>query len=127
MNKIRKLDRRQFLKLGMKAGGSAVALSAIPIQLLAQDAVTESEPLAQAMGYVEDATKTDTAKFPKRAGEAGAELDPAGAHLEIAGDRLAAADPAGLHAEPCLSRSTRARTCRYRLRPRRAIAAHAGL
>jgi hypothetical protein len=72
VNEIRKLDRRQFLKLGMKAGGSAVALSAIPIQLLAQDAVTESEPLAQAMGYVEDATKTDTAKFPKRAGEAGA-------------------------------------------------------
>ena len=56
----------------MKAGGGALALSAIPIQLLAQDAVSESEPLAQAMGYVTDATKVDTAKFPKRAGEAGA-------------------------------------------------------
>lgn len=72
MNKSRKLDRREFLKLSMKAGGGALALTAIPIQLIAQDKVAESEPLAQAMGYVEDASKTDTAKFPKRAGEAGA-------------------------------------------------------
>ena len=49
-----------------------LALSAIPIELVAQDAVSESEPLAQAMGYQSDASKVDTAKFPKRAGEAGA-------------------------------------------------------
>jgi hypothetical protein len=67
-----KIDRREFLKFGMKAGGGMLALSAIPIQLVAQDAVAESEPLAQAMGYVEDASTVDTAKFPKRAGEAGA-------------------------------------------------------
>ncbi len=73
MNRTRKFDRREFLKIGMKAGGGALALSAIPIQLVAQDAVAESEPLAQAMGYVTDASKTDTAKFPKRAGEAGAQ------------------------------------------------------
>lgn len=72
MNKDQKLDRRQFLKFGMQAGGSVLALTAIPIQLLAQDKVAESEPLAQAMGYVEDASKVDTAKFPKRAGDAGA-------------------------------------------------------
>jgi len=66
------IDRRGFLKMGVKVGGSVLALSAIPIHLLAQDQVTEDEALAQAMGYVLDASKTDTAKFPKRAGEAGA-------------------------------------------------------
>ena len=70
--KQQKIDRRSFLKMGVKAGGSALALSAIPIHLLAEDKVTEDEALAQAMGYVLDAAKTDTAKFPKRAGEAGA-------------------------------------------------------
>jgi hypothetical protein len=66
------INRRNFLKLGMKAGGGALAVSAIPIQLLAAEEVTEDEPLAQAMGYVKDASTVDTAKFPKRAGEAGA-------------------------------------------------------
>ncbi len=66
------INRRNFLKLGVKAGGGAIALSAIPIQLMGADEVTEAEPLAQAMGYVLDAATVDTAKFPKRAGEAGA-------------------------------------------------------
>jgi len=66
------INRRNFLKLGITAGGGALALSAIPIQLVAAEEVTESEPLAQAMGYKADATQVDTAKFPKRAGEAGA-------------------------------------------------------
>lgn len=72
MKKAKLINRRNFLKLGMKASGGALALSAIPIQLLADDEVTVDEPLAQAMGYVTDATTVDTAKFPKRAGEAGA-------------------------------------------------------
>lgn len=67
------INRRNFLKLGMTAGGSAIALTAIPITLVAADEVTEDEPLAQAMGYSADASKVDTAKFPKRAGEAGAQ------------------------------------------------------
>lgn len=66
------MNRRNFLKLGVKAGGGALALSAIPVQLLAADEVSAEEPLAQAMGYSPDAANVDTAKFPKRAGEAGA-------------------------------------------------------
>ena len=63
------INRRNFLKLG----GGAVALTAIPLKLVAADEVSTDEPLAQAMGYSADATKVDTAKFPKRAGEAGEE------------------------------------------------------
>ena len=72
MKKDKAIDRRGFLKMGLKASGSVLALSAIPIHLLAQDQVTEDEALAKAMGYVVDATTTDTTKFPKRAGDAGA-------------------------------------------------------
>ena len=66
------INRRNFLKLGVKAGGGALALSAIPVQLVAGDEVAEDEPLAQAMGYVVDASTVDTTKFPKRAGDEGA-------------------------------------------------------
>jgi hypothetical protein len=66
------LSRRNFLKLGVTTGGGALALSAIPIQLLAGEEVGEDEPLSKAMGYVMDAADVDTSKFPKRAGEAGA-------------------------------------------------------
>jgi len=72
VNNQNMLNRRNFLKLGVKAGGGALALSAIPVQLLAGDEVTPDEPLAQAMGYAVDAATVDTAKFPKRAGDAGA-------------------------------------------------------
>jgi hypothetical protein len=72
MKEDKVIDRRGFLKMGMKAGGGMLALSAIPLQLLAGDAVTEDEALAQAMGYKIDASTVDTAKFPKRAGDAGA-------------------------------------------------------
>jgi hypothetical protein len=72
MKKDKVIDRRGFLKMGMKAGGGMLALSAIPLHLLADDKVTEDEALAQAMGYKLDASAVDTAKFPKRAGEAGA-------------------------------------------------------
>jgi hypothetical protein len=67
-----RINRRNFLKLSIKASGGALALTAIPMSLRAQDEVSEDEPLAQAMGYFADATTVDTAKFPKRAGEAGA-------------------------------------------------------
>ena len=102
MSKQQKIGRRGFLRLSMQAGGGALALGAIPVQLLAQDAVAESEPLAQAMGYVTDASRVDTAKFPKRAGEAGAkqfchncalyagEADSASAPCSIFQNRLVA-------------------------------------
>ena len=69
------MGRREFLKFGLKAGGGAIALGAgaIPITLIAQDEVPLDDPLAQAMGYVLDASEVDTAKYPKRAGEAGAQ------------------------------------------------------
>ena len=72
MKREQLINRRNFLKMGIKAGGGALALSAIPIHLVAAEEVSESEPLAQAMGYRADASTVDTAKFPKRAGEAGA-------------------------------------------------------
>ena len=37
MKKERLINRRNFLKLGVKAGGGAIALSAIPIELIAAD------------------------------------------------------------------------------------------
>lgn len=95
MNQKHKIDRRNFLKLGMKTGGGLLALSAIPIQLLAQDAVAESDPLAQAMGYVQDATKADTVKFPKRAGEAGAKQFCHNCAL-FAGDATSATAPCSI-------------------------------
>ena len=72
MKREQLINRRNFLKMGIKAGGGALALSAIPVQLVAAEEVSEGEPLAQAMGYRSDASTVDTAKFPKRAGEAGA-------------------------------------------------------
>ena len=73
MKEDKVMDRRGFLKMGMKAGGGMLALSTITIPLVAEDdKVTEDEPLAQAMGYKLDATTVDTVQFPKRAGDAGA-------------------------------------------------------
>jgi hypothetical protein len=68
----KRINRRNFLKLGVKAGGGALALSAIPVTLIAGDEVAEDEALAVSMGYVVDASTVDVEKYPKRAGEEGA-------------------------------------------------------
>ena len=41
MKSEKMIDRRSFLKLGLKAGSGALALSAIPITLLADEEVAE--------------------------------------------------------------------------------------
>jgi hypothetical protein len=67
--------RRRFIKIG------TLSLAAVPLgnwllgkQTLAANPnqLEESDPAAQALGYVHDATKADVAKFPKRAGPDGA-------------------------------------------------------
>lgn len=68
MRHVKLINRRNFLKIS----SGALALTAIPLKLVAEDEVAEDEALAQAMGYVKDASKVDTVKFSKRAGEAGA-------------------------------------------------------
>src|SRR5690606_23139698 len=74
-------SRRRFLKY------SVTALLALPLaQFLAactkggggealpegQKKLDTTDPVAQALGYTEDATKVDVAKFPKKAGPDGA-------------------------------------------------------
>ncbi len=71
--KNKSVDRRSFIKAGLTISGTALVAGAIPLTLVADDKVDESEALAQAMGYVEDASTTDTVKFPKRGTEAGAQ------------------------------------------------------
>jgi hypothetical protein len=69
-------SRRQFLK-----GAAVAAVAAVPVLneltkniAMAEDLkeVSPEDPTAKALGYHSDATKVDTAKFPKRAGEQGA-------------------------------------------------------
>lgn len=72
--------RRNFLKQ------FAMMIAAIPVTSLilsactksgedtppnGQKALSESDPVAQALGYKQDASQVDTTKFPKKAGPAG--------------------------------------------------------
>jgi High potential iron-sulfur protein len=61
MSNRQQQDRRGFLRLGT----IAVVASAIPGLATAQARVAESDPQAAALGYREDTTKVDKAKFPK--------------------------------------------------------------
>ena len=71
------VSRRKFLGFGLTALIAAPAAASL---LTARSAsaqaglpkVEETDPVAQALGFKVDATTVDTAKFPKRAGDAGA-------------------------------------------------------
>ena len=71
----KKLSRRRFLAIGAGAV-AAVPLSAVvgSLKAYAQDGEKLAEDNAQAvaLGYKHDAAQVDTAKYPTRAGEAGA-------------------------------------------------------
>ncbi len=61
------LNRRQLVKLGAGAAAGLIIASTAT----AQDAVVESDATAVALGYAEDATTVDTAKWTKKAGPGG--------------------------------------------------------
>ena len=86
--------RRTFV-IGFVATGAAMATS----RAFAQTALSEKDPQAVALGYVSDATKVDTKKYPKyAAGQAcsncalyqGKEGDAAGNCPLFAGKQVAA-------------------------------------
>ncbi len=58
------LNRRQMIRLSAGAAAGLIIASTATAQ---ETALSESDPTALALGYVEDATSVDTAKWPKRA------------------------------------------------------------
>jgi hypothetical protein len=67
--------RRWFLRLALSGLASLPVASLAWRTAAAEEGglplVAEDDPSAVALGYVADAGKADTAKFPKRAGDAG--------------------------------------------------------
>jgi len=62
-----KVARRTFLRNTL-AASAVIPLAGIPIILKASsEKVAESDPTAVALGYLHDATATDTNKYPTRA------------------------------------------------------------
>ncbi|MBN3806754.1 High potential iron-sulfur protein [Paraburkholderia sp. Ac-20336] len=60
---MKKTSRRHFLLLSVSAG-SALALSRTAFAASPANMLSESDPQAKAVGYTEDASKVDKAKFP---------------------------------------------------------------
>jgi hypothetical protein len=58
-----KTSRRHFLLLSAGVG-SSLALSRVAFAATVPNALSESDPQARAVGYTEDASKVDKAKFP---------------------------------------------------------------
>ena len=79
MSNNRDQDRRRFLKTFLFAGASALVLPALQrkdmfLSALGAEkleALSPTDPMAQALGYYEDASKVDTKKWPKKAGPDG--------------------------------------------------------
>ena len=59
-------SRRQFLSLAGGALGAAALIGSLPKTARADDLphLTLDDPTAQALGYTEDSSKVDAAKFP---------------------------------------------------------------
>jgi hypothetical protein len=62
------LNRRQLVKL---SAGAAAGLIIARTSTAQEVALSESDPTAVALGYVEDASTVDTEKWTKRAGPGG--------------------------------------------------------
>jgi hypothetical protein len=70
-------SRREFLKRSLAIVAAAPVVAALSsgtahAQELPKNALSESDPMATALGYAEDATKVDTVKYPKKSGAEGA-------------------------------------------------------
>jgi hypothetical protein len=68
MNTKTSLNRRQLVKLG---AGAAAGLIIARTSVAEEVALSESDPTAVALGYAEDASAVDTAKWSKKAGPGG--------------------------------------------------------
>jgi len=80
-----RIARRDFLRRTL-AVGAAVPLGAIPIILKADNhRLSEDDAAAKALGYLHDASKVDTTKYPGRAGEAGSQQFCSNCQLYSAG------------------------------------------
>lgn len=72
------VSRREFLGAGVAAlvttslASSLLSACSQPQTGVPSVKVDENDPMAKAVGYKADASTVDTARFPKRAGEAGA-------------------------------------------------------
>jgi hypothetical protein len=68
MNMSNTVNRRQIVKLGI---GTAAGLIIARTSFAEETALAESDPTALALGYAEDASQVDTAKWTKKAGPGG--------------------------------------------------------
>jgi hypothetical protein len=64
------LNRRQLVKLGVGAAAGLVIASS---DAAGEEALSESDPTASALGYAEEASAVDSGKWTKKAGPGGDE------------------------------------------------------